>query len=260
MWNEEERTDEIGFGGLRLTQRPQEFCYGIDAVILADFAARGGSRNRERFYGPQTTLVDLGTGTGIIPLILSRKTDSAAIAGVELQEGSHALAVHNVAQNALAERIRIFRGGVEDRALPARIKTEIGCAGFDAVTCNPPYVTDRCGLTNVNDAKNTARHETSGRLEDFIACAAALLKERGDFYMVHRPARIVDILCLCRQYRLEPKALRLVTPNKDSAPNILLLHCIKGAGQELKLLRDLYVYKTDGSYNEEIQSIYERIT
>ncbi len=260
MRNEEERTDEIGFGSLRLTQRPKEFCYGIDAVILADFAARGGSRNRERFYGSQTMLADLGTGTGIIPLILSRKTDSAVIAGVEVQESSYALAVHNVEQNGLSDRIRIFHGGVEDPALPARIKAEIGCEGVEAVTCNPPYFTARCGLTNSNYAKHIARHETGGGLEDFLSCSARLLKERGDFYMVHRPSRIVDILCLCRQYRLEPKALRLVTPKKDTAPNILLLHCIKGAGQELKWLPDLYVYEADGSYNEEIQSIYERIT
>ena len=258
MWNEE-RTDDIGFGGLRLTQRPQEFCYGIDAVILADFAAGGGGRDKERCYGPDTALVDLGTGTGIIPLILSRKTASEAIAGVELQESSYALAVRNIAQNSLAERIRIFRGGVEDKALPARMKAEMGREGFDAVICNPPYVTAQCGLMSSNEAKHTARHETSGSLEDFVACAAALLKDRGDFYMVHRPSRIVDILCLCRQYGLEPKALRLVMPRKDSAPNILLLHCIKAAGQELKFLRALHVYEADGTYNEEIQSIYERI-
>lgn len=256
---EDERIDEIGFGTLRLIQRPQEFCYGVDAVILADFAAKGGYRERERFYGNRTVMADLGTGTGIIPLILSHKTDSRMIFGLEKQDDVCEAARRNTELNHLADRLRIFCGGVEDASLPAALKAAAACDGFDAVTCNPPYVTAGCGPINRNDAKYIARHETTGALEDFIAFAGMLLKEKGDFYMVHRPARIVDILCLCRAYKLEPKALRFVSPNRKAAPNILLLHCIKGAGRELRLLDPLYVYEEEGEYSEEIQRIYERV-
>lgn len=256
--NEGERIDDIGFGELRLIQRPKEFCYGIDAVILADFAARGGYRGRERFYGKNSSIADLGTGTGVVPIILSHKTDCGAIFGIEKQEIAYEAACRNIAMNDLSSRLKVVCRGVEDKDLPAVIKDMARSGGLDAVTCNPPYVTAGCGMANHNDAKYIARHETTGTLEDFIAFAGEALKQNGDFYMVHRPSRIVDILCLCRDYKLEPKALRFVFPNKKNAPNILLLHCIKGAGRELKFMDPLYVYEDDGNYSEEIKKIYER--
>ena len=129
---------------------------------------------------------------------------------------------------------------------------------FDAVLTNPPYVKGGGGLKNKESAKAIARHETTAELSDFIAEAGMLLKDRGDFYMVHRPGRLVDICVLCRQHKLEPKELRFVSPNKESAPNILLLHCVRHGRPDLKFLDPLYVYKEDGSYTEEVMRLYER--
>lgn len=235
--------DEIGFSDLRLIQKPEEFCYGVDAVILADFASKKKAGR----------IVDLGTGTGIIPLILSHKTDAGVICGVEYQEGSYERARRNAALNGLSGRVCFFHGNVADFS-----GLEDGWA--DAVTANPPYMRSSGGIVNENRAKSIARHETVGSLEDFIACACRLLRNRGDFYMVHRPSRLTDIFHLCLKYRLEPKEMRLVAPMEGQSPNIVLLHCVKNGGRELKLLPMLYVYQEKGVYSEEILRIYERIT
>lgn len=241
-----ERMDDIGFGGLKLIQEPEEFCYGVDAVILADFAAKYAS-------GKPKSIVDLGTGTGIIPLILSYKTQAELIAGVELQQASYERACRNAERNRLQERIHFFHSDVKEAAV-GKLAFLKGSA--DVVTTNPPYMPSLGGLTNANSAKAIARHETSAGLEDFFACAAALLKPRGDLFMVHRPSRLADICCFARQYGLEPKRLCFVSPNVKKAPNIILVHCVKGGGRELRLLDPLYVYREDGSYTEELRSCY----
>lgn len=241
-----ERIDDIGFGGLKLIQEPEEFCYGVDAVILADFAAKYAS-------GKPKSIVDLGTGTGIIPLILSYKTQAEWIAGVELQQASYERACRNAEMNELQERIHFFHSDVKEAA-GGKLAFLKGSA--DVVTTNPPYMPNLGGLMNANSAKAIARHETSAGLEVFFACAAALLKPRGDLFMVHRPSRLADICCFARQYGLEPKRLCFVSPNVKKAPNIILVHCVKGGGRELRLLEPLYVYKEDGSYTEELRSCY----
>lgn len=235
-----ERLDEIGFGSLRLIQKPEEFCYGIDAVILADFSGKKRAK----------TMMDLGTGTGIIPLILSHKTHAEKIYGLEYQEESFRRAVRNIELNHLEDRLRFFCGNVADFY---ELQGEM-----DAVTMNPPYMKGAGGLLNQNTAKMIARHETAADLEQFIACAARLLKERGDLYMVHRPSRLVDILTYCRAYKLEPKEMRFVCPRETEAPNIVLIHCSKNGGAELKILKPLFVYDSEGDYTEEIREIYER--
>ena len=241
-----ERMDDIGFGGLKLIQEPEEFCYGVDAVILADFAAKYAS-------GKPKSIVDLGTGTGIIPLILSYKTQAEWIAGVELQQASYERACRNAEMNELQERIHFFHSDVKEAADG---KLAFLKGSTDVVTTNPPYMPNLGGLTNANSAKAIARHETSAGLADFFACAAALLKPRGDLFMVHRPSRLADICCFARQYGLEPKRLCFVSPNVEKAPNIILVHCVKGGGRELRLLDPRYVYKEDGSYTEELRSCY----
>lgn len=237
---EGERIDEIGFGGLKLIQKPEEFCYGVDAVILADFAA---ARPAER-------IVDLGTGTGIIPHILSHKTKAKKIYGIEYQKDSCRRAVRSAQLNGLEERLSFIEANV------AQFDQLRGWA--DAVTCNPPYMPGNGGITNSSRAKTIARHETVGSLEDFVSCAERLLRDRGDFFMVHRPGRLVDIFSLCRAYGLEPKRMRLVAPKPGQIPNIVLLHCVKGGGPELRLMENLYVYRQKGVYSNEIQQIYER--
>lgn len=237
-----ERIDRTGFGNLRLIQKPEDFCYGIDAVILADFAS----------HRKADTIMDLGTGTGIIPLILSHKTNASRIYGLEYQSESFQRAVRNVKLNHLEDRLQFLQGNVADFD---------GMKGeMDAVTMNPPYMKHAGGLQNDNPARTIARHEVTAALEDFIACGAGLLKERGDLYLVHRPGRLVDILSLCRAYKVEPKELRLVHPREGEPPNIVLVHCSKNGGVELKILPPLFVYDAGVNYTDEIQHIYERIT
>lgn len=236
-----ERIDEIGFGNLRLIQKPEDFCYGIDAVLLSTFAEiRKGDR-----------VVDLGTGTGIIPMILSHRTEAAEIVGVEVQQDSYERGMRNVQLNGLKDRVRLVHGDVKGLDLPRH--------SFDAVLSNPPYVKGGGGLKNRESARTIARHETTAKLADFIGTAALLLKDRGDFYMVHRPNRLVDISVLCRHHKLEPKELRLVCPNRDTAPNILLIHCVKHGRPDLKFLDPLYVYEKEGGYTPEIMRLYERL-
>lgn len=165
-----ERIDNIGFGDLKLIQEPSEFCYGVDAVILADFAAKHAS-------GPVRQAVDLGTGTGVIPLILSWKTDADMIAGLEIQEDSYDRAVRNAKMNGLESRISFYNGDVK-----TAVRHELAhlCGRVDMVTSNPPYMPGTGGLKCANSAKSIARHETTAGLVDFFLCAAALLKPKGD--------------------------------------------------------------------------------
>ncbi|MDD4564506.1 MAG: tRNA1(Val) (adenine(37)-N6)-methyltransferase [Eubacteriales bacterium] len=239
-----ERIDNIGFGDLRLIQKPGNFCYGIDAVLLATFA-------EVIKYGK---VIDLGAGTGVIPLILSHRTEAAEIVGVEVQKDSYERGLRNVALNNLGDRVILIHGDIKELAE----KKLAGKHSFDAVITNPPYIKDGGGIKNKEEARTIARHETTAKLSDFISVASFLLKERGDFYMIHRPSRLVDISILCRRYNLEPKKLRLVSPNRDTAPNLLLIHCVKYGMPELKFLAPLYVYQEDGSYTSEIMNLYEK--
>lgn len=242
-----ERIDNIGFGGLKLVQEPSEFCYGVDAVILADFAAGHAT-------SPIHRAMDLGTGTGVIPLILSHKTEAAMIGGLELQEGSYQRALRNAELNGLEHRLCFYKGDVKTAA-----KDELShlLGQMDLVTANPPYMEKTGGLKCANDAKSIARHETTAGLEDFMACAAALLKPKGDFFLVHRPSRLADICCFARKYGLEPKELCFVSPNRQKAPNIILTHCVKGAGRQLRILEPLYVYNEEGTYTQELRECYQ---
>ena len=239
-----ERIDEIGFGNLRLIQKPEDFCYGIDAVLLATFAE----------VKKDAKVIDLGTGTGVIPIILSHRSEASEIVGVEIQKDSYERGMRNISLNDLRERIRLIHSDVKQLVKDKIISQHY----FDAVLTNPPYVKGDGGLKNKANAKMIARHETTASLSDFIHEASLLLKDRGDFYMVHRPNRLVDISVLCRLHKLEPKELRLVSPNIETAPNILLIHCVKHGRPELKFLDPLYVYKKDGNYSDEIMRLYER--
>lgn len=246
-----ERMDEIGFGNLKLIQKPEEFCYGVDAVILADFASKAVQKNGSRYK----RAMDLGTGTGIIPLILSHKTLLEKIYAVEVQPDSFNRACRNIQLNKLQSRISIINEDVS--------KIEVNLSdlkeSFDLVTANPPYMIGGAGLINENKAKRIARHETTADLAAFIRASAVLLREKGELFMVHRPSRLVDICEACRKYKIEPKELRFVSPNKNAKPNILLIHCVKSGGPELKMLDPLYVYEDNGnSYTDELMKIYER--
>ena len=250
---EGERLDEIGFGELKLIQKPEEFCYGVDAVILADFAARNMNRGR----GKTGIVADLGSGTGIIPIILQHKASLDKIYAVEVQEASYKRINRNISMNKLEDKLEAVHSDVL-HLLEHRPELKNLC---DVVTSNPPYfMAGGHGLTNENDAKRIARHETTAKLEDFIRVTASLLKDKGELFMVHRPSRLVDICELCRKYKLEPKTLRFVAPNKNRGPNIILVRAVKYGNPELIVEDPLYVYKEEEkSYTDEIMTIYERV-
>lgn len=245
--SEEERLDEIGFGDLKLIQKPKDFCYGVDAVILADFSVKNLKKKPE-------IIIDLGTGTGILPLIMSHKTDAPKIVGVEVQEDSFLRAKRNVAINKLDDRVSFINGDIKDYASSWGVEMK---GSADMVVSNPPYFISGGGIINDLTPKTIARHETTAGLEDFIKCASYLLKPKGDLFMVHRPSRLVDICYYGRMHGLEPKEMCFVSPNQQSVPNILLVHFVKGGGKELKFTKPLAVYDENGNYTKELLEAYK---
>ena len=203
------RADATGFGEIQILQDPEAFCYGADAVLLAGFAAEvlnGYGRRPDR-------LCDLGTGTGIIPLILSHKTSIPELCGLEVQDSSFLIAEKNIALNHLENRLRFFRGNVRDCRPDGGLLQVLGGAGsFDAVTCNPPYTAGSSGIRSDHPGKVIARHETCGTLRDFLSAAALLLKYKGDLFLIHRPSRLTDILTQMRECGIELLRFKTGTP------------------------------------------------
>ena len=237
---ENERIDDLERNGYRIIQDTERFCFGMDAVLLSGFArAKDGS-----------TVLDLGTGTGIIPILLEAKTGAAHLTGLEIQEDSADMARRSVRLNGLEEKIDIVTGDIKEAG------SLFDAASFDVVTCNPPYMTDKHGLTNPNDAKAIARHEILCTLEDVISQAAKLLKPGGNFYMVHRPFRLAEIMVLLRAYKLEPKRMQLVYPYVDKEPNMVLIEANRGGKPQLTVEKPLIVFQAPGVYMPEITDIY----
>jgi len=237
-----ERIDDLQLNGLRLIQNTESFCFGVDAVLLADFAD----------IKENARVIDLGTGTGIIPILLAGKTSAKEIIGIEIQKEMAAMAKRSVALNSLEERVIIHEADIKECV------ALLGKSEFDVVVSNPPYMNSGGGIVNPKSTKAVSRHEILCTLEDVIVAAAGLLKPAGQLAMVHRPDRIVDILCLMRQYKLEPKYLRFIHPYPGKKPNLILVKCIKNAKAQLKMLPPLYVFNNDGKYSEEIDKIYCR--
>ncbi len=234
-----ERIDDLQVNNLKIIQDPNGFCFGLDAVLLANFVeARKGSK-----------IVDLGTGTGIIPILLAGKTTDTHIKAVEIQSDVAEMASRSVILNQMEQRIEVLNIDLKES------KKYLPTHQFDVVTSNPPYMHSE-GLLNLEDKKAISRHEIKCTLEDVIETASRLLNFGGKFYMVHRPQRLVDIMILCRKYKLEPKRLRFVHSKNGKKPNLLLLECKKNSQPELKIIDPLVIYKEDGSYTDEIYQIY----
>lgn len=237
---EHERLDELQRNGYRIIQNPEKFCFGMDAVLLSGFAsARKGDQ-----------VLDLGTGTGIIPILMEAKTQAAHLTGLEIQEESADMARRSVLLNGLSQRIDIVTGDIKeaDRIFPA--------ASFDVITCNPPYMIGQHGLTNPEAPKAIARHEILCTLEDVISRAAILLKPGGHFYMVHRPFRLAEIIVTMTGYKLEPKRMQLVYPFVDKEPNMVLIEGVRGGRPRMTVEKPLIVYREPGVYMPEIYDIY----
>ena len=237
---EGERLDELHRNGYFIIQSPAKFCFGMDAVLLSGFAN----------VKPGETAIDLGTGTGIIPILLEAKTKGEHFTGLEIQPESADMARRSVAYNRLEDKINIEIGNIKDAS------TQFGASSFHVVTTNPPYMTGQHGLTNPNEAKAIARHEILCNLEDVIRESARLLKPQGRFYMVHRPFRVAEIMCLMHQYGLEPKRMRLVYPFVDKDPNMVLIEGLRGGKPRITVEKPLIVYQEPGIYTDEIYDIY----
>ena len=232
--------DDLQRNGYRIIQNPEKFCFGMDAVLLSGFAkVKKGEQ-----------VLDLGTGTGIIPILLKGKTQGKHFTGLEIQEESAEMARRSVNFNGLSGEISIVTGDIREAA------DLFGAASFDVVTSNPPYMTGSHGLTNPDEAKAIARHELLCTLEDVIREASAVLKPQGRFYMVHRPFRLAEIFCTMSRYRLEPKRMRLVYPYADREPNMVLIEGLKGGRPRITVEKPLIVYKSPGVYTDEIYDVY----
>ncbi|MCH5271640.1 MAG: tRNA1(Val) (adenine(37)-N6)-methyltransferase [Lachnospiraceae bacterium] len=212
----------------------------MDAVLLSGFAQ----------VKPDGTVLDLGTGTGIIPILLEAKTPAAHLTGLEIQEESADMARRSVELNGLSSKIDIVTGDIKeaDRLFPS--------ASFDVVTCNPPYMVDSHGLKNPEEPKAIARHELLCTLEDVISKAAVLLKPGGHFFLVHRPFRLPEIITTMAQYKLEPKRMQLVYPFVDKEPNMVLIEGVRGGKPRMAVEKPLIIYSEPGVYMPEIYDIY----
>ena len=237
---ENERIDDLQKNGYRIIQNPEKFCFGMDAVLLSGFAKVKAGENA----------LDLGTGTGIIPILLEAKTQGEHFTGLEIQEESADMARRSVALNGLEEKIEIVTGDIKDAS------ERFGASSFDVITTNPPYMIGQHGLKNGNEAKTIARHEVLCDLEDILRESSRLLKEHGRFYMVHRPFRLAEILSAMVQYRIEPKRMRLVYPYIDKEPNLVLIEGLRGGRSRMTVEKPLIVYKEPGVYTEEIYTTY----
>lgn len=235
-----ERVDDLNRNNYKIIQNTKKFCFGMDAVLLSGFTK----------VLPGEKVLDLGTGTGIIPILLEAKTEGKHFIGLEIQEESADMARRSVAMNGLEDKIDIVIGDIKEASV------YFGLASFDVVTSNPPYMNHGHGLINPGDAKAIARHEILCTLEDVLREASRLLKPGGRFYLVHRPFRLVEIMNTLTLYKLEPKRMKLVYPYVDKEPNMVLLECVKGGRSMLKVEAPLIVYKEQGVYTDEIYDIY----
>lgn len=235
-----ERIDDLERNGYKIIQNSEKFCFGMDAVLLSGFAnvKKGES------------VLDLGTGTGIIPILLKAKTEGEKFTALEIQKESADMARRSVMLNNLGENISIVDGDIKEAS------QIFGRASFDVVTSNPPYMNDNHGLKNPDMPKAIARHEVLCSLEDVVREASFVLKERGRFYMVHRPHRLVEIINTLSKYRLEIKRMKMVHPFIDKEANMVLVEAIKGGNSFMKMEKPLIVYKEQGVYTEEIYDIY----
>ena len=236
----EERLDDLQVNGYEIIQHPGKFCFGMDAVLLSNFArVKKGER-----------VLDLGTGTGIIPILMTAKTDGEAFVGLEIQEESADMARRSVSHNQLDEKVEIVTGDIKEAA------NIFGLASFDVITTNPPYMIGQHWIANESDTKAIARHEVLCTLDDILRESARILKPRGRFYMVHRPFRLAEILSKMVEVGIEPKRMRMVHPFIDKEPNMVLIEGMRGANSRMTVERPLIVYKEVGVYSDELLGEY----
>ncbi|HJC75541.1 MAG TPA: tRNA1(Val) (adenine(37)-N6)-methyltransferase [Candidatus Mediterraneibacter faecavium] len=229
-----ERLDDLQIGGLELIQNPAGFCFGVDAVFLSDFVK----------VKPGETVLDLGTGNGIIPILLSAKTGGKKFTGLEIQENTADMARRSVAYNHLEERVDIVTGDIKEAAEIFKP------AFFDVITTNPPYMLSQHGLRNPDDAKAIARHEVLCTLDDILRESMRLLQDKGRFYMIHRPFRLTEIMIKMNHYKIEPKRIQFIHPYIDKEPVLVLIEGVRGARPRVTVEPPIIIYEGCGRKNE----------
>lgn len=240
---ENETIEDLQYKNLKIIQNKKGFCFGMDSILLSDFAKK---------IKKNAKVLDLGTGTGIIATLLCKKTQLKEILGIEKQKEVYEMAKRSIQLNQLENQFKILNEDILN--LTNILEKNI----FDAIVTNPPYKKKDTGITNEEEKKIISRHETTATLKDFIKASKELLKDKGEFYMVHRPDRLVDILSLMRHYKIEPKTLRFVYSNETSEPKLILVKGIKNAKPFLKVQENLYIYNKNGEYTDEINKIYHK--
>ncbi len=241
--DENEKIEDLQFKSLKIIQNKKGFCFGIDSILLSDFAKQ---------IKKDSKVIDLGTGTGIIATLLCGKTELKEIIGIEKQKEVYEMAQKSIQLNQLENKFKIIHEDIKNLDKILEKNT------FDAIVTNPPYKKKNTGIINEEEKKIISRHETTATLEDFIKVAKDLLKDKGEFYMVHRPDRLVDILSLMRNYKIEPKILRFVYSNEECEPKLILIKGIKNARPFLNVEKNLYIYDKSGNYTQEINEIYHK--
>ena len=240
---ENERIDDLEIENLKIIQRKDGFCFGIDSVILSDFAKniKNGSN-----------VLDLGTGTGILGFLLIAKTELKKVIGVEVQTEIADMALRSIKMNNLEDKFEIINSNIKD--LDKKLKLD----NYDAIVTNPPYKKLNSGAINENKIKLISRHEVEANLSDFIKISFKLLKDKGSLFMVHRAERLVDILSEMRAYKMEPKRIKFVYSYKDSDCKLVLIEAIKNGKSFVKIESPLYVYNEDKTYTEQVLKIYNK--
>lgn len=239
---DDESIDDLQLDNLFLIQKKQGFRFGVDAVLLSNFA---NIKNRHR-------VVDLCTGTGIVPFLAYGKYKPKEVIGIEIQEDMVEMANRSSKYNGVENIVKFKNADLKDIDFLKTLGT------FDVLTVNPPYKLNNSGILNPNDKLAIARHEVMCNLEDVIIAARRLLKDNGRMYMVHRPERLIDIFELMRKHKIEPKRVQMIQPNIKKAPNIVLVEGQRDGGAYLKWEAPLYIYNEDGTYTKELNKIYGR--
>ena len=240
---ENERIDDLEYRGLKLIQNINWFCFGVDSVLLSDFSKKI-KKNAE--------VLDIGSGTGIISILLSKKTNAKKITGIEIQDDVAEMSRRSVILNNLEDKVEIINDNINN------IEKYFANDSLDVIVTNPPYQKNNTGLKSENEKQLISRTEIECTLEDIIEKSYKVLKDRGEFYMVHRPERLVDIMYLLRKNRMEPKILRFVYPKIGEKSNLILIKAVKNANKFLKLEKPLIIYNLDGNYTDEVLKIYEK--
>ncbi len=242
MLKKDERIDDLEYKGLKIVQNKNWFCFGIDSVLLSNFAKE---------IKNNSTVLDLGSGTGIISILLSKKINAKKIIGVEIQKDVYEMSKKSILLNDL-QNVEFINEDIKN------LNNIIKNNSCDAIVTNPPYMKNNSGIKNDNEYKLISRHEIKCNIEDIIKISSKLLKDNGELYMVHRPDRLVGIIETLRKYKLEPKKIRFVHSRQGENSNLVLIKAIKNSGEFLKVEKPLYIYKEDNKYTDEVMEIYNK--